>query len=264
MKFIIKTTLLGGFTGAVWFMVFAFVVLAFNVYALIPVAGPFYWILTVFIDAFYLDYDTITFMTIVFLPYFPGLIYGLIAGFLFSLFWSRTPEHKRKEYKFLSSLKYRTRPFLSYFLFLGEGSLCIVALSLPLFILHLIIYLIFTLVFHIELFFSFTIITSLMMLLASALLTAPAAPLIRKCEAYAAVERKKLLLAEADESLDISISEEEQQIPPSVGLTMFLGGLEAVALALYMLALMVLLLLIILKILVSVVLTFLGYSPMLQ
>ena len=102
------------------------------------------------------------------------------------------------------------------------------------------------------------------MLLASALMTAPAAPLIRKCEAYAAVERKKLLLAEADEPLDTSISEEEQQIPPSVGLTMFLGGLEAVALALYMLALMVIILIIILKILVSVVLTFLGYSPMLQ
>jgi hypothetical protein len=45
----------------------------------------------------------------------------------------------------------------------------------------------------------------------------------------------------------------------SVGVTMFLGGLEAVALALYMLVLMVPLLLIILKILVTVVLMFLDH-----
>lgn len=258
MKFIIKTTLLGGFTGAVWFLVFAFVCFVFNVYALFPVAIPFCWILMVFIDTFYLDYDTITAMAIVSLPYFPGLIYGLIAGFLFSLFWSRTPEHKRKEYKFLSSLKHRIHSFLSYCLFLGEGSLCIVALSLPLFILHLILYLILTHIFHIELFFSFTVITSLIMLIMSALLSAVSAWLGRKCEVYSAVEHKRLSLSEGKEPENSPLLEEEQQIPPSVGLTMFLGGLEAVALALYMLVLMVPLLLIILKILVIVVLTFLD------
>ncbi len=258
MKFIIKTTLLGGFTGAVWFLVFAFVCFVFNVYALFPVAIPFCWILMVFIDTFYLDYDTITFMTIVFLPYFPGLFFGSIAGFLFSLFWSRTPEHKRKEYKFLSSLKHRIHSFLSYCLFLGEGSLCIVALSLPLFILHLILYLILTHIFHIELFFSFTVITSLIMLIMSALLSAVSAWLGRKCEVYSAVEHKRLSLSEGKEPENSPLLEEEQQIPPSVGLTMFLGGLEAVALALYMLVLMVPLLLIILKILVIVVLTFLD------
>ena len=258
MKFIIKTTLLGGFTGAVWFLVFAFVCFVFNVYALFPVAIPFCWILMVFIDTFYLDYDTITFMTIVFLPYFPGLFFGSIAGFLFSLFWSRTPEHKRIEYKFLSSLKHRIHSFLSYCLFLGEGSLCIVALSLPLFILHLILYLILTHIFHIELFFSFTVITSLIMLIMSALLSAVSAWLGRKCEVYSAVEHKRLSLSEGKEPENSPLLEEEQQIPPSVGLTMFLGGLEAVALALYMLVLMVPLLLIILKILVIVVLTFLD------
>lgn len=258
MKFIIKTTLLGGFTGAVWFLVFAFVCFVFNVYALFPVAIPFCWILMVFIDTFYLDYDTITFMTIVFLPYFPGLFFGSIAGFLFSLFWSRTPEHKRKEYKFLSSLKHRIHSFLSYCLFLGEGSLCIVALSLPLFILHLILYLILTHIFHIELFFSFTVITSLIMLIMSALLSAVSAWLGRKCEVYSAVEHKRLSLSEGKEPENSPLLEEEQQIPSSVGLTMFLGGLEAVALALYMLVLMVPLLLIILKILVIVVLTFLD------
>ncbi|MCK9315804.1 MAG: hypothetical protein M0Q48_06640 [Verrucomicrobia bacterium] len=254
MKFIIKTTLLSGFTGAVWFMVFAFVGLAFNVYAPSLVAFPFYWILTVFIDTFYLDYDTITAMAIVSLPYFPGLIYGLIAGFLFSLFWSRTPEHKRKEYKFLSSLKHRIHPFLSYCLFLGEGSLCIVTLSLPLFILHLIL----THIFHIGLFF-FTVITSLIMLIMSALLSAVSAWLVRKCEVYSAVEHKRLSLSEGKEPENSPLLEEEQQIPLSVGVTMFLGGLEAVALALYMLVLMVPLLLIILKILVTVVLMFLDH-----
>lgn len=253
MKFIIKTTLLSGFTGAVWFMVFAFVGFVFNLYALGLVAFPFFWILTVFIDTFYLDYDTITFMTYMFFPYFPGLIYGLIAGFFFSLFWSRTPEHKRKEYKFLSSLKHRIHPFLSYCLFLGEGSLVILALSLPLFILHLIL----THIFHIGLFF-FTVITSLIMLIMSALLSAVSAWLVRKCEVYNAVEHKRLSLSEGKEPENSSISEEKQRIPLSVGFTMFLGGLEAVALALYMLVLMVHLLFIILKILVIVVLMFLD------
>ena len=255
MKFIIKTTLLGGFTGAVWFMVFAFVCFIFNVYALFPVAGPFYWILTLLINIFYLDYDT-TPMIALFLPFFPGLIYGLIAGFLFSLFWNRVPEHKRKEYKFLSSLKYRTHSFLSYFLFLGEGSLCIVTLSLPLFILHLIIYLILTHIFHTELWMHLTIEISLIMLIMSALLTALTAPLVRKCEAY----NRKLFPSEADEPLYPSILEEEQQIPLSVGVTMFLGGIlgviEAAALTLYMLVMMVFLLLFIFEILVFVVHTF--------
>jgi hypothetical protein len=238
-------------------MVFAFVGIIFNAYVFFAVFFPFYWTLNFFVDAYYLDFDTIHFLIMVFIPCYPGLIYGLIAGFLFSLFWSRTPEHKRKEYKFLSSLKYRTHSFLSYFLFLGEGSLFIVALSLPLFILHLIIYLILTHIFHKELFFSFTVITSLMMLLASALLSAVSAWLVRKCEVYNAVEHKRLSLSEGKEPENSSLLEEEQQIPPSVGLTMFLGGMEAIPLAFHMLVAIALLLLFS----VLVVLTFLGYSP---
>lgn len=96
------------------------------------------------------------------------------------------------------------------------------------------------------------------MLIMSALLSAVSAWLGRKCEVYSAVEHKRLSLSEGKEPENSPLLEEEQQIPPSVGLTMFLGGLEAVALALYMLVLMVPLLLIILKILVIVVLTFLD------
>ncbi len=253
MKFIIKTTLLGGFTGAVWFMVFAFVGIIFNGYVLFAVFFPFYWILNFFVDTYYLDFDTIHFLIMVFIPCYPGLIYGLIAGFLFSLFWSRTPEHKRKEYKFLSSLKYRTHPFLSYFLFLGEGSLGIVALSLPLFILHLIIYY----VFHVEPLFPLTFVTSLIILVTGILLSAVSAKLVRKCEVYNAIEHKRLSLNEGKKPENSSLLEKIQRITPSIGFTMFLGGMEAVPLAFHMLVAIALLLLFS----VLVVLTFLGYSP---
>ena len=125
MKFIIKTTLLGGFTGAIWFRILSLISLLFNEKA--------YWIsispirlLTDFIPP---DAG----MVILLLHrYGPGLFFGLIGGFLYSLFWNSVPEHKRKENKMLSSLKYRTRSFFQYCLLLGESTLGVIALFTPL------------------------------------------------------------------------------------------------------------------------------------
>lgn len=141
MKFIIKTTLLGGFTGAVWYGVFVLIALLFSEIAfemsMSLTLSPIIFI----VESYRLNSDDALGMNILF-QYVPGLVFGMAAGFVISLYWSSVPEHKRKENKMLSFLKYRNRSFLYYCIFLGESTLFLVALLTPLlcildFVFHL-------------------------------------------------------------------------------------------------------------------------------
>ncbi len=128
MKFIIKTTLLGGFTGAVWYGVFILICLLFHKIAFEISLWPFGTLTFLISERYNLKTDTVWYI-LLFFPYLPGLVLGMMAGFVISLYGSFVPEHVRKKSAWISSLKYRTRSFLSYCLFLGESTLCIAGLG---------------------------------------------------------------------------------------------------------------------------------------
>ena len=218
MKDIFKTIGISGFTGTVWFGVFVLVSLVFSRYALAPVLFPIGRILDVFIDIYNLDFGIVC-LLMLFYPYVPGLFLGLMAGILFFIFWSYVPEHKRKECKWASSLKYRTRSFLSYCLFLGESVFGIVALlSLPFYILNLI--------FPREEWMSGTPIqVALIKLVVAIGVTVLSALIVWKCEVYIAKEKQ---------SAAPSLPAAQQQYPPSVLFAMLLGGILVTVLGIYM------------------------------
>jgi len=243
MKFIIKTTLLGGFTGAVLHGVFILIALLFHEIAFWVSIFPMYPLSISIYESYNLRPDGALLMLILF-PYVPGLVFGMLAGFFYSLFWSFVPEHKRKESVLFSSLKHRTRSFLSYCLFLGESTLCVVALE-SLFLCAMCIVFspeksvkILNAIGYPE-YFSENILKTLVSnnsddfikLIAAVFLAIASVLIIWKCEAYIAKEKQSAAQA---------LPAEQQQMPTTVVLVMPIGILLLAATALYMLPLLLL------------------------
>lgn len=218
MKSILKIVAVSGFTGTVWFGVFVLVSLVFSRYVLALVLFPIGRVLDVFIDIYNLDFGTVSFL-MMFYPYVPGLLLGLMVGTLFSIFWSHVPEHERKGFIRVSSLKYRTRSFSSYCLFLGESVFGIVALlSLPFYILNLI--------FSLEEWMSGTPIqVALIKLVVAIGVTVFSALIVLRCESFIAKEKQ---------SAAPSLPAVQQQYPLSVQVAMLLGGILVAVLGIYM------------------------------
>jgi len=243
MKFIIKTTLLGGFTGAVLHGVFILIALLFHEIAFWVSIFPMYPLSISIYESYNLRPDGALLMLILF-PYVPGLVFGMLAGFFYSLFWSFVPEHKRKESVLFSSLKHRTRSFLSYCLFLGESTLCVVALE-SLFLCAMCIVFspeksvkILNAIGYPE-YFTENILKTLVSnnsddfikLIAAVFLAIASVLIIWKCEAYIAKEKQSAAQA---------LPAEQQQMPTTVVLVMPIGILLLAATALYMLPLLLL------------------------
>lgn len=243
MKFIIKTTLLGGFTGAVLHGVFILIALLFHEIAFWVSIFPMYPLSISIYESYNLRPDGALLMLILF-PYVPGLVFGMLTGFFYSLFWSFVPEHKRKESVLFSSLKHRTRSFLSYCLFLGESTLCVVALE-SLFLCAMCIVFspeksvkILNAIGYPE-YFSENILKTLVSnnsddfikLIAAVFLAIASVLIIWKCEAYIAKEKQSAAQA---------LPAEQQQMPTTVVLVMPIGILLLAATALYMLPLLLL------------------------
>ena len=234
MKFIIKTTLLGGFTGAVLHGVFILIALLFHEIAFWVSIFPMYSLVC---ESYNSGQEGAMFV-LVWIPYVPGLVFGMLTGFFYSLFWSFVPEHKRKESVLFSSLKHRTRSFLSYCLFLGESTLCVVALE-SLFLCAMCIVFspeksvkILNAIGYPE-YFSENILKTLVSnnsddfikLIAAVFLAIASVLIIWKCEAYIAKEKQ---------SATPSLPAAQQQYPPSVQFAMLLGGILVTVLGVYM------------------------------
>lgn len=233
--------LLGGFTGAVLHGVFILIALLFHKIAFWVSIFPMYPLSISICESYNLRPDGALLMLILF-PYVPGLVFGMLAGFFYSLFWSFVPEHKRKESVLLSSLKHRTCSFLSYCLFLGESTLCVVALG-SLFTTGVI----FSPEKSVEILnaigypehFSERILETLVSnnsddfikLIAAVFLAIASVLIIWKCEAYIAKEKQSAAQA---------LPAEQQQMPTTVVLVMPFGILLLAAMALYMLPLLLL------------------------
>jgi len=239
MKFIIKTTLLGGFTGAVWYGVFILTCLIFHKIAFWISLWPISTLSLLIKESCNLKTDT-AWLILLFFPYVPGLVLGMAAGFVAALYGSSVPEHIRKKSVWISSLKYRTRSFLSYCLFLGESTLCIAGLgSLFLCIMGII----FSpeqsirILQAIDYLSSETFLKTLasdssnsfIKLIAAILLAFFSALVIWMCEVYIAKEKRDTVQ---------NLPEEQQQKTATVVIGSFvtlLGVLLVVAMALYML-----------------------------
>jgi hypothetical protein len=236
----VKTMLLGGFTGAVLYGVFILIALLFHEIAFWVSVFPMYSLVC---ESYNSGRDVAMFV-LVWIPYVPGLVFGMLAGFFYSLFWDFVPEHKRKESVLFSSLKHRTRSFLSYCLFLGESTLCVVALE-SLFLCAM------GIVFSPEKsvkilnaigypeYFSENILKTLVSnnsddfikLIAAVFLAIASVLIIWKCEAYIAKEKQSAAQA---------LPAEQQQKSTIVVLVMSFGILLLAAMALYMLPLLLL------------------------
>ncbi len=214
MKPVIKTTLLSGFTAPLWVGPFLAVSMLLNQDIL---RLPIEYFFDYFID-FGDNPGKIAFVEMVFIFYLlllflyvPFLVFGMLGGFLFSLYWKFIPEHRRKDYKIISSLKYRARSFRDYCLFIGESFLGIVALlSLPLCILSLIFPP------EAEWIPGSPIQVTLIKLVLAVLLTALSARLVWRCEVHIAEERRSAAQAPTTE---------KQQHPIAVRLTTAFGNL---------------------------------------
>lgn len=251
MKFTIKTTLfgsftgvktmiVGGFTGAVLHGVFILIALLFHQIAFWVSVFPMYSLVCESYNSG--QYDAL--FVLVWIPYVPGLVFGMLAGFFYSLFWSFVPEHKRKESVLFSSLKHRTRSFLSYCLFLGESTLCVVALE-SLFLCTMGVIFspeksvkILSAIGYPE-YFPENILKTLVSnnsydfikLIAAVFLAIASVLIIWKCEAHIVKEKQ---------SAAPSLPAAQQQYPLSVQVAMLLGGILVAAMALYMLPLLLL------------------------
>ncbi|MBR5690931.1 MAG: hypothetical protein IKX46_03150 [Verrucomicrobia bacterium] len=244
MKFIIKTTLLGGFTGTVWYGVFILTCLIFHKIAFWISFWPISTLTFLIRESYNLKPDTV-WLILLFFPYIPGLVLGMVAGFGISLYGSFVSERIRKKSVWISSLKYRTRSFLSYCLFLGESTLCIAGLgSLFLCIMGVI----FSaeqsirILYAIDYLSSETFLKTLasdssnsfIKLIVAILLAIFSALVIWMCEVYIAKEKQ---------DTSQNLPEEQQQETATVVIASFvilLGVLLVVAMALYMLPLLLL------------------------
>ncbi|MCK9316002.1 MAG: hypothetical protein M0Q48_07660 [Verrucomicrobia bacterium] len=119
-KSILKIATISGISVAIWSGVFALISSYFNIL--------FGWYLVIYPLLVYgLSLESYTGIFFILLyPYVPGLLVGLIGGIIA---WGLFSENRREENKLISSLKYRTRSIYSFSLFLGESTLCIVALG---------------------------------------------------------------------------------------------------------------------------------------
>jgi len=223
MKSIIKATLLSGFTVPLWAAAFVAVILLFNWNALELLLMPFYYFFQYFLD-YFIDYSGMSAETKMFLTfhivfvysYVPFLVFGMLGGFLFSLYWKCIPEHRRKDDKIISSLKHRTQSLGDYSLFIGESFLGIVALlSLPLCILSLIFPP------EVEWIPGSPIQVTLIKLALAVLVTALCARLVWRCEVHIAEERQ---------SAAQSLPAEKQRRPIAVKLTVAFGNLLVIVL----------------------------------
>jgi hypothetical protein len=223
--------------------VFILIALLFHEIAFWVSIFPMYPLSISIYESYNLRPDGALLMLILF-PYVPGLVFGMLAGFFYSLFWSFVPEHKRKESVLFSSLKHRTRSFLSYCLFLGESTLCVVALE-SLFLCAMCIVFspeksvkILNAIGYPE-YFSENILKTLVSnnsddfikLIAAVFLAIASVLIIWKCEAYIAKEKQSAAQA---------LPAEQQQMPTTVVLVMPIGILLLAATALYMLPLLLL------------------------
>jgi hypothetical protein len=214
MKPIIKATLLSGFTAPLWAGAILVVILLFNWDILrLPIENFF---------EYYVDFGdaegpsafvamVLIFDVFLLFSYVPFLVFGMFIGFILSIYFKFIPEHRRKDYKIISSLKYRARSFRDYCLFIGESFLGIVALlSLPLCILSLIIPP------EVEWIPGPPIQVTLIKLALAVLVTALSARIIWRCEVH---------ITEEIQSAAQSLPAEKQRHPIAVKLTVAFGNL---------------------------------------
>lgn len=221
MKPIIKATLLSGFTAPLWAAAILVVSLLFNWNALVLIKPVvFYYILSAYIDLNNMDPEAKMLLE-AFFSYLPFLVFGMLGGFLISLFWNCVPKYITKDNIIISSLKHRTRSFGAYCLFIGESIFGIVALlSLPLYILSFIFP-------REELWTQGPPIQETVIKLALlVLVTTLSARFVWRCEVYIAKERQS-----AAQILPV----EQQQHPLAVRVTAVFGISLVSALAIYML-----------------------------
>jgi hypothetical protein len=154
---------------------------------------------------------------------FPGLIWGMIGGVFFVFFLNYVLKSGKKEHPLISSLKYRTRSFLSYCIFLGESSLAVFTIGgvfLP----------IISLVFSSEKVMAgnteLTVLDYLIRFAIVILVTILSVLIIWKCEVYIAKDKQ---------SAAPSGPAGQQQYPASVLLAMLLGGILLTVLTLCLL-----------------------------
>ena len=176
MKHIIKATLLSGLTTVLWFYVFLVVgtflipqilgLLSYSIEYIIPIGlsaeGKMFFVIAVFV-----------------LGFIPIFIFGMLFGFIVSLFYYLNPKKITRDNNLISSLKHRTRSFGAYCLFIGEGLFGIVAL---LGLSHCIL----TFIFPPEVKWMCTPL----MLAWAVLVTALSVWIIWRCEVYIAEERQ--------------------------------------------------------------------------
>lgn len=243
IKFIIKTTLLGGITGAILFRTLILIGLLLSEKAFLILTTPIWLLIDFMVERQLLNPDA---GMIIFLLYRhgPGLIFGLIGGFLLSLFWNRV-EHKRKENKMLSSLKYRTSSFFQYCLLLGESTLCVVVLFTP---LLCILNLFFPLEAPLEApYKAHVLITNKSTtLLVGFFMTIFSALIIWRCEVYIAEEKKFVASA--------LLPEQEPNLirgPFCAEITRLLGGILFIVLTTYLLFMVIVCILQILLLIIS-------------
>lgn len=217
MKPIIKAPLLSGCTAPLWAGAFVTVILLFNWDILrLPIVCFFEYFLY-FVDTGDAEGPKVfaamifIFLFLLLFSYLPFFVFGMFVGFILSIYFKFIPEHRRKDYKIISSLKYRTRSFRDYCLFIGESFLGIVALlSLPLCILSLIFQP------EAEWIPGSPIQVSLIKLALAVLVTALSARLVWRCEVHIAGERQ---------SAAQSLPAEKQRHPIAVKLTVAFGNL---------------------------------------